>query len=67
MIARVLAYLRSLRASSDLVHVAIVPPDVSERLLATPGARLRSRFEVVLPVESETVLYVVETDEEVEQ
>lgn len=67
MIARALAYLRSLRPTADMVHVVVVPEDVSARLLATPGARLRSRFEIVETIETERLVYAVETEEGMEQ
>lgn len=36
-----------------------VPPDVAERLRATPGAALRIRYEVIDGQETERPMYVV--------
>lgn len=36
-----------------------VPREVTEQLLRRPGSRLRARFDVVVPVETETTVYSI--------
>lgn len=64
MIARIRSLL-SLLAKVDAPFMVVVPDEVVERLLATPGACLRSRFEVFVPIETDVVTYAVTQESEV--
>lgn len=66
MIAR-LRSLLSLVVRVDSPFVVEVPEEVVAQLLATPGACLRTRHEVFIPVETDVVTFAVTTVTEVSQ